>query len=376
MTVLSSYRSPPPPAGKSFVQKHIRIASRPHGRIRRTDPPRFLHHLSTLLTAGTPLLEALTIAGHQSQSLKMRQVIRQMTDRVAAGSSLHAAAAGFPNVFRRQWVEVVRTGELSGTLADVLAGLVEHISQSEEIRTKLVSAMIYPCILMGVAVLAVTVMLWKVVPVFAEFFQEFGSKLPAVTQAVIDTSHFLQTHMLELAGGVLGTVLLARWYLRSETGRRLVDRLSLTLPLIGPCVVGVYMERFAGNMALLLKSGLPLMETIVSMQGVFHSSRTYREAMTRVEQRVASGESLAAALAETGLFPSMMISMIHVGEQSGQLVAVLQQVAAHYRRGMQATLERLARCIEPAVILGMGVTIAVILTSIYLPMFQMASGPR
>jgi len=363
-------------APRGFVQRHIRLAGRPHARIRREDPAKFLHHLSTLLSAGTPLLEALTIAGSQSQSLKLRHVVRSMTDRVAAGASLHAAAGAFPRCFKRHWIEVIRTGELSGNLAEVLAGLSEHISQGEEIRSKLISAMIYPCILLGVAVLAVVVMLWKVVPVFAEFFKEFGSKLPDITQAVIDASGFLQVYFLHVAAGVAGAFFLARWYLKRESGRRLVDHLSLTMPLVGPCVVGVYMERFAGTMALLLRSGLPLLDSLQAMQGVFHSSRTYREALARVSQQVASGESLAGSLGRTGLFPSLLVSMVHVGEQSGQLPGVFAQAASQYRRAMQATMERLARCIEPLVILGMGVTIAVILASIYLPMFEMASGPR
>ena len=366
--------SPAPPRG--FVQRHIRLAGRPHARIRREDPAKFLQHLSTLLSAGTPLLEAMAIAGSQSQSLKLRQVVRSMADRVAAGASLHAAAAGFPRCFRRHWIEVIRTGELSGNLAEVLAGLSEHISQGDEIRSKLISAMIYPCILLGVAALAVVVMLWKVVPVFAEFFKEFGSKLPDITQAVIDASGFLQAYAPHLGAGAAGVFFLARWYLRREGGQRLVDRLSLTMPLIGPCVVGVYMERFAGTMALLLRSGLPLLDSLQAMQGVFHSSRTYREALARVSQQVASGESLAGSLGRTGLFPSLLVSMVHVGEQSGQLPGVFAQAAGQYRRAMQATMERLARCIEPLVILAMGVTIAVILASIYLPMFEMASGPR
>ena len=135
------------------------------------------------------------------------------------------------------------------------------------------------------------------------------------------------------------------------------------------------MERFATNMVLLLKSGLPLLDAIVSMQGVFHANPVYRDAFAAIRQRVACGAGLASALEESGLFTTMLISMVRVGEESGELSAVLDQVASYYRKRVESLLERLTSGIEPVVILGMGVTVAAILTSIYLPMFQMASGP-
>lgn len=243
-------------------------------------------------------------------------------------------------------------------------------------RGKLISAMIYPSILLCVAISAIVVMLWKVVPVFADFFKDAGSKLPAITQTVIDLSNFLQRNGLYLVGGVVATVLAVRYYLRTPTGRRLFQKAILTAPMIGECAVQAYMERFATNMVLLLRSGLPLLEAIGSMQGVFHSNAVYFEALRRVQQRVAAGIRLAVALEETGLFTSMVVSMVRVGEESGELATVLDQVSTYYRKRVEAMLERLTGMIEPVVILGMGVTVAVILTSIYLPMFQMASGPR
>ncbi len=361
--------------GATWVQKHVRTASKKHPRIKAEDKLQFFQQLTTLFAAGTPLLEALRIASTQAQSEKMQVVIRTIADRVAAGQSLHLAAADFPKVFDHQWIEVIKTGEISGQLADVLTSLTGHIVAVREMRSKLVSAMIYPCILIVVAVLAVVVMLWKVVPTFAEFFEEFDSPLPGITQKVIDMSEFLQANGLVLFGGVIGAIVGIRYYLKTPGGQRIFNQLSLTTPLIGDCMVQVCMEKFATNMVLLLRSGLPLLEAIASMKGVFHNNPVYRDAMRRIEQRVAAGGGLANAMEESRLFTSMMISMVKVGEESGQMIPVLEEISVYYRKKVEALIDRLTGTVEPVVILGMGVTVAVILTSIYLPMFQMASGP-
>ena len=235
--------------------------------------------------------------------------------------------------------------------------------------------MIYPCILMCVAVTAIVVMLWKVVPVFADFFTDFDKQLPVITQKVIGISEFLQKNGVALVIGIGVFIAALRYYLRTAGGKRLLDQVVLTLPLVGECAVFVNMEKFATNMVLLLRSGLPLLETLVSLQGVFHNNTVYRDAFLRIQQRVAGGGGLAAALEESRLFTSMVISMVKVGEESGEMTQVLEQVAGYYRDKVRRIVERITSGIEPVVILGMGVSVAVILTSIYLPMFQMASGP-
>jgi len=258
----------------------------------------------------------------------------------------------------------------------VLAALTEHIVESRELRSKIVSAMIYPVILLNVAIIAIVVMLWKVVPVFADFFKDFDSELPAITQKVIEISEFLQAKGYLLVIG-LGVVIFAlRSYLRTEHGKNIFDQMILTFPLIGECAVYANMQKFATNTVLLLHSGLPLLETIASLKGVFQNNTVYRDAMEMVHQRIAGGGGLTVALEESKLFPSMVVSMIKVGEESGELEKVLEQLAAYYRDKVRKIVERITSGIEPVVILGMGVTVAVILTSIYLPMFQMASGPK
>lgn len=362
--------------GRTWLQRHVRTSAKQHARVTGEDKLLFFQQLTTLFAAGTPLLEALRIATAQSQSKQMQGVIRTIADRVAGGHSLHQAAGDFPKVFDRQWTEVIKTGEISGQLAEVLTSLTRHIDSVRQMRSKLISAMIYPCILLAVSVAAVAVMLWKVVPTFAGFFKEFGSKLPELTQSVIDLSAFLQHNGPYLLAGLIGAVVGLRYYLKTDKGRRLFNHIALTTPVLGQCVVQACMARFATNMVLLLRSGLPLLEAIVSLKGVFQSNAVYRDALRHIEQRVAGGGALAAALEESGLFTPLMVSMVRVGEESGELARVLEEVAAYYEKRVQALIGRLTGAVEPVVILLMGVTVAVILLSIYLPMFQIASGPR
>jgi type IV pilus assembly protein PilC len=359
----------------TWFQRHVRTASKMHPRISSEDALRFFQQLTTLFAAGTPLLEALWISAQQSQSIKMQATIRTLAERVAGGTSLHQAAADFPKVFDPQWIEIIKVGESSGQLGNVLTSLTAHINTSRETRGKIVSAMIYPCIMVCVAVTAVVVMLWKVVPVFTDFFKESGAKLPGITQMVIDLSDFLQKDGLYLLGGVVAAVLLLRYYLRTAGGRQAFVKVLLTTPMVGECAVEAYMERFATNAVLLLNSGLPLLDMLHSMEGVFRNNAVYGAAIRQISSRVANGTGLSVSMQETGLFTSMMVSMVQVGEASGELGIVMDQVAVYYRKRVQDRLQRLTGIIEPVVILGMGVTVAVILTSIYLPMFQMASGP-
>ena len=363
------------PQGGTWLQRHVRVSSRPHPRITAEDKLRFFQQLTTLFAAGTPLLDSLWISVQQSQSIKMKAVITTLAERVAGGQSLHQSAADFPKVFDPQWIEIIKVGESSGQLGNVLTSLTSHINTSRETRGKIVSAMIYPCIMVCVAVTAVVVMLWKVVPVFTDFFRESGAKLPGITQMVIDLSDFLQKDGLYLLGGVVAAVLLLRYYLRTPGGRRTFVKVLLTTPMVGECAVEAYMERFATNAVLLLNSGLPLLDVLHSLEGVFRNNAVYGEAIRQISSRVANGSGLSASMQETGLFTSMMVSMVQVGEASGEMSPVLEQVAVYYRKRVQDRLQRLTGIIEPVVILGMGVTVAVILTSIYLPMFQMASGP-
>jgi type IV pilus assembly protein PilC len=290
---------------------------------------------------------------------------------VQAGSSLWAAAAEHPKVFESHWVQVIRTGEISGQIGPLLGRLTTNMKETREARGKLISAMIYPTIIFCVAVAAVVIMMWFVVPTFTQFFKETGSDLPGITKAVIGVSDFFQHYGVYLIVAVIGGGIGFRYWIKTPAGARTFMSLLMAMPVFGEVLVNAAMEKFATNLALLLRAGMPLLESLYALDGIFEKNRPYREALADVQKRVSSGGSLANGLKEGRLFTPIMCNLVRVGEESGQLPLVLEQVSAYYKQKVAALASRITAMIEPCIILGMGGTVAVILTAIYLPMFNM-----
>ncbi|MFI5460977.1 MAG: type II secretion system F family protein [Isosphaerales bacterium] len=357
---------------EEWVAAHARLASKPHSRVKVDDTMTFFHQLSTLVCAGTPLLQAIRICSEQNQSTKLRRVLETIAGRVAAGSALNAAAASHPEIFEHHWIEVIKTGEVTGKMGPVLIELNKQIHDSRETKRKVTGALMYPMILILVAIIAVTVMLWLVVPTFAKMFNDMGAELPAITQFVVDASAFVVKYGLFIAVGSIGVAIVFRRYSRTESGRRNLGGVGLVTPMVGELLVQMAMYRFASNIALLLKNGVPMMETMTTLIGVFHTNPIYRRALTHSQARVASGRPLAFALEETGLFPSMITNMVRVGEESGQLALVMEQIAPYYKEKMETLVLKVTKMLEPVIIMGMGMTIAGLMLAIYMPMFEMA----
>jgi type IV pilus assembly protein PilC len=349
-----------------------RVSSKPHRKVTMDDKMTFFQQLATLVSSGTPLLQAIEIAAEQSQSLKLQRVLREVAARVAAGSALNAAAAGYPGIFKPHWIEVIRTGEITGKMSMVLLELNRQIRESRETHRKVVGSLMYPIILIIVAISAVTAMLWLVVPTFANLFKDMGATLPGITQFVVNASGFVAKYGVYVVLGVGAAAFAFRRYLRTEGGRRRIGGVGLAVPLVGDLIVGAAMYRFVSSASLLLKSGIPMLETLSTLEGIFAESPIYRDALARVHQRVAAGRPLAASLEETGLFTTMISNMVRIGEESGKLSEVMEQIAPYYKEKMEGMISKVTKLLEPIIIVGMGVTVAGLMMSIYMPMFEMA----
>ena len=351
-----------------------RVTDKMHPKVESADILAFFQQLSTLFRAGTPIHDALLIASGQSQSITLTRVITDIARKVASGNSLYMAMGKYPEHFKPEWVEVVKSGEASGLLGEVLLRLQKQIDAGNQLSSKLVSSMMYPSICLVVAVGAIAVMLVKVVPTFAQMFVAMNMELPGITKAVMAASEFLQTKGAYILGA-LGT---GYWglkrYIATPEGRRAKDHFLVSIPIIGEVVVQVCMQKFANNISVLLTAGLPLLEAIESMKGIFKSNSVYEEAMESVARHVSQGGGLADGVERTKVFTSFTVSMTRIGEQSGTLPDCLSEVEVYYRRKIEVLVERLTSTLETAVILFMGVAVAVILTSVYLPMFSMAGG--
>ena len=357
---------------EDWMLDHARVSGKARPRLTIDDKMALFHQLSTLISAGTPLLQALRISAVQTESLPMRAILQEIAGRVAAGSPLHAAAAAYPKVFEFSWVEVIRTGEVTGKMAHVLQELNKQVRESREASRKVKAALTYPAILLGVATLAITTMLWFVVPTFAKMFKDMGAELPSVTQFVVGASGFVVAYGLYVAGAVIGAVIGFRRYYESEPGRRRVRGILIVLPMVGDLLVQSAMYRFSSNIALLLNSGVPMLETLETLRGIFGRDPIYRDALGQAQGRVAAGQSLTVALEETSLFTGMIVNMVRIGEESGQLGPVMEQIAPYYKEKTDAMVTKVAKLLEPLIIVGMGSAVAVMMLSIYLPMFEMS----
>jgi type IV pilus assembly protein PilC len=359
-----------------WVVAHARISKKPHRGAKLEDTLTFFHQLATLVNSGTPLLQALKIATSQCESVKLRGVLSQITAKVSAGSTFHAAAACFPQVFEFQWLEAIRTGEVTGKMAQVLTELNKQIRDARETKKKVKGALMYPMVLIVVAVTAVTVMLWMVVPVFAKMFKDMDAQLPGITQFVVDASESIKQYGPYVIVGLIVGIFAFRRFMKTESGRRYVGGALMVLPSVGQLVIGMAMYRFSSNLSLLLKSGVPMMETMYTLTGIFQTNPIYRDALARVSSRVAAGKPLHAALAETGLFLPMLTSMVQVGEESGQLAQVMEQISPFFKEKMEGMVLKVTKMVEPIIIMGMGSSIAGLMLAIYMPMFEMAGNVK
>jgi len=362
-------------AKKSFILSFARIKKRRHKKIKIDDIISFFQQLSVLLNSGSTLLHSLELCSKQCQSEKFSKVLKDIANKVAGGVSFHAASSEYPKIFKSHWIQVMNTGEVTGQLGPLMSQLMNYIQTSHKTQGKVKSAMVYPAILLGVAVLATVIMLWKVIPTFAEFFKDFNAKLPAITEVVIKISDTLREKGLTVLAVFI--LLSFGFYMlyRTKGGKRAFDSALLTIPVIGDLLIQSTMEKFATNFALLLKSGTPLLESLRTVQEVFSDNAVYYDALAEIYGSVSRGGSLVASMNSTELFLSMLTDMVKIGEESGKLAEVLEQAANFYREKVEATITQVTGMIEPLIVIGMGVVFAGLLASVYIPMFQLASGP-
>ena len=359
---------------QSRFRSLAKVKSKRHRGAKVDDKITLFQQLAILIDAGTPLLSAIKIASAQTESEKLAASLRNIANQVAAGRSLAIAAADHPKVFEPQWIEVIKVGELSGQLSFVLNELNAHIKNAQEIRSSIISALTYPCVLAFISVACVVIMLWKVVPTFAEFFADFDGELPKITQLVVKVSEYFQERGLVILVVTIILIFVIRWFLRTPKGRDFASVAMIATPVMSDVVVHTSMEKFTANLSLLLRSGMPLLEAMRATAGMFRGNTVYQGALRSAVNKIARGASLADSLVTTQLFTDLVISMVRIGEQSGSLPDTLSHISTFYRERVKVQVARATSMMEPIIVIVMGTLVAVILASVYLPMFQLSSG--
>lgn len=327
---------------------------------------------STLVSSGLTLESSLGALSEQSEDQKLRGILSGVRDRLSEGSSLHAALGEHPAVFSGLYVNMVRAGEASGTLDVVLGRLADFLEKQTELVSKVRGAMIYPAVMFAVGAAVLVFMMTFVIPKVSDIFASSGKALPPVTVALIWASDFLRQNFALLLVLAAGAAFAAGRYARTPGGKRLRDRTLLRIPVLGKVFSKVMISRFARTLSTLLSGGIPLLDSI-EVSGAVLGNSFYSERLGEVRAKVAEGAAFGTCLSETGVFPPLMVRMVSVGEEAGEMETMLSKVADMYDSQVDATLSALTSLLEPLMILVMGVVMGFMVFAILLPVLNLTS---
>jgi len=358
----------------SLQQKAVASKSRKKTwSVKETDLVLFTRQLSTMIEAGISLVQAMTALYDQCDPKKqksLRHIISDVTTRVQGGETFHESIAKHPRVFDRLFVSMVKAGEHGGLLAEILDRLAGFLEASARLRKKIKSAMTYPVIVICIAMLITTFLIVKVVPIFGEIFADFGSKLPAPTQFLIDVSDFMRGQWYFLLLGIFGLIFGIRTFLRTTGGKQFWDRWKLKLPVFGPLVHKICMSRFARTFAQLIRSGVPILE-VLDIVGGASGNHVVETSIKGVSTDVEKGDNLSVALSKKPIFPPMMLRMVAAGESTGKIDTMLEKMADFWDEEIEAMLDALTSLIEPMLIVFLGVIVGGIVIAMFLPIFKL-----
>lgn len=332
----------------------------------------FTRQFSTMIDAGLPLVQCLEILSNQTENKVLAKTIGQVRSDVESGSTYADALRKFPKVFDDLYVNMVAAGEAGGILDTILNRLAKHIEKSMKLKKEVKSAMVYPGVIISVAVIVITVLMVWVIPIFASMFTDFGGVLPLPTRIVMAASTFMKSNFLFLiAGGAGGFYALKRYY-ASESGRRLIDRKALSVPVLGDLIRKAAVAKFTRTLGTLISSGVPILEGL-SIVAKTSGNKTVEEALMTARQSISEGKTVSEPLGHSKVFPPMVIQMIAVGETTGALDAMLAKIADFYDDEVDSAVGALTSLLEPMLMVFLGITIGFIVIAMYLPIFQMGS---
>jgi len=330
----------------------------------------FCRQLHTMLNAGMPLISALEVLIDQSENLKLKDALKNITSNVKKGEMLSEAMGRYKKYFPSLLISMIKSGEMTGNLDNVLQKMADHYDKENKINTKIKRAMIYPVVLMVLAVSAVVFLLTFVLPIIIGMFEGSGVPLPLPTRIVLAISSAIRSHWYLFIAGIILIVLGYKAYVSSKRGKRMKDNLLLHLPFIKKPIKKVMTSRFTRTLSTLLSSGIPIIEALETSAKVTNNEILI-EGIADVSENIKKGDSLSALLGEMNLFPSMTVSMIHIGEESGAIEEMLEKTAEYYDDEVEAALDKLVAIIEPLGIVTMGLVIGFIVIAMMLPMFDM-----
>ncbi|HPM77245.1 MAG TPA: type II secretion system inner membrane protein GspF [bacterium] len=343
------------------------------GKVGIQDLAMTVRQLATMAGAGIPLVESIGALSNQVEDVVLKKTLSQVRDKVNEGSSLANALKDFPKIFSPLFVNMVSAGENSGTLDIVLSRLADFTESQMHLRQKIRSAMIYPVMMGIIGSGIVSYLVAFVIPKITKIFEGMDKALPAVTVALLSVSLFIKNYWYLIILGLGGIVYGIRRWRNTERGRELSDRFLLKLPIYGRLLLKIAVARFVRTLGTLLKSGVPIMAALEIVKNVVNN-KVLEKAIENARENVKEGEAIAKPLERSGIFPPVVIHMIHVGESTGELENMLFRVADAYEVEVESTINGLTAIFEPIMLLAMAGLVGFAVIAILLPIMDMTSG--
>ena len=369
----------PAPAGKkkglgSDIKINIRMPKFLQGKIKTKVLTQFTRQLATLVNAGLPLMRGIDVLKRQMKDPQMQDALNGISENIAAGGTFSEALTAYPKIFDKLYVNMVKAGEAGGVLEVVLARLAEFAEKSEKIKNKVKGAMIYPCVVLVAAIGITWFLLVMVIPKFKQVFNDMlnGASLPAITEAVIQASEFMQHNGLLIGAVVVSLIVVVKLIGKTEKGAYLFDAIKLKMPVTGTLAQRSAVSKFTRTLGTLLSSGVPILQSLLITRDTT-GNRVLTNAIQSVHDAVKEGESMTQPLAQCKVFPPMVVSMVEVGEETGALADMLTRIANTYDDEVDNAVAGMTAAIEPALIIVLAVVVGTIVIAMFLPMIKIIS---
>jgi type IV pilus assembly protein PilC len=332
----------------------------------------FTRQFSVMLDAGLPLVQCLDILGGQEENKTFAQIINDVRGDVESGMSIADALRKHPKAFDNLFTNMVAAGEAGGILDVILQRLSVYIEKAVKLNSQVKAALIYPVSIIVIAALVVFIILWKVIPVFAQLFSGMGAEMPFLTRMVIGASNFIARYILLIVPAIVAGCVAVSKYHQTYRGRRILDGLMLKIPVIGMLLRKIAVARFCRTLATLTASGVPILDGL-EITAKTAGNAIIEDAVMSVRKSVEEGKTISEPLADTKVFPAMVVQMINVGEQTGALDQMLSKIADFYEDEVDTAVAGLMKLIEPIMISVLGVVIGTIVAAMYLPLYSILS---
>lgn len=345
--------------GKLFKQK-----------ITNKDVVIFSRQVATLFASGVSALRAFRLLGQENENKTLQEEVFDISDDIEKGTSLSASLSKHPDLFSNFYVNMVKSGEESGKLNDVFLYLADYLDRNYELNQKIKKALTYPTFVISTFFIIMAAMLTFVVPKMAAMFAEEGVQLPLVTRIVLGASGLFTNYWhITFPTIIIGIIVFKRWA-KTDDGAETIDAYVLKIPVMKTLIQKLFLQRLSDNMNTMLTNGVPIVKSIDITASIVEN-RIYRKLLERVSTKVQSGKSFSKALYEEPLIPNILVQMVHIGEETGELGFILKNLAVFYRRELENSIDNMIALIEPAMIVSLGLGVGVLVSAILLPMYAL-----